>query len=371
MRAGSQDHGSLAIDVAVVGAKAPSWSVVVSSGLHGVEGFFGSAVQIACLRDLLVRDTLETLKELNGELVFLHSLNPFGFEKLRRANEDNVDLNRNFLLPGDIYKGAPDAYVKLNDFLNPAGAQRYIVFNLPKVLWTIGRLGVSALRQAIAEGQYDFPKGIFFGGDGPTRTAQIMQANMLRWICGQHVVHLDFHTGLGGFAKSKLLVTAALSPQQLRQYETLFGPQVECTEGGQGIAYKMRGDLGRFATAIAKDRDYHFLFVEFGTHSPVRICSHSGRKTRLIFSPRKAAVLANWQRPSFWSASVQHLHPGAPLSFSRAWKSFSAPSAPQLRLHRKCGEQPDLETLRSHPGGVTSSSLQSPLRVSRKRRLRW
>jgi hypothetical protein len=269
VRAGSQDHGSLAIDVAVVGAKAPSWSVVVSSGLHGVEGFFGSAVQIACLRALLVRNPL---KELNGELVFLHSLNPFGFEKLRRANEVNVDLNRNFLLPGESYKGASDGYVKLNDFLNPAGAPRYIdYFYLPNVLWRIGRLGISGLKQAIAEGQYDFPKGIFFGGDGPTRTAQIMQANMLRWISGQRVVHLDFHTGLGEFAKYKLLVTAALSPQQLRQYETLFGPQVECTAGGQGIAYKMRGDLGRFATAIAKDRDYHFLFVEFGTHSAVRI----------------------------------------------------------------------------------------------------
>ena len=27
----------------------------------------------------------------------IHALNPFGFAHLRRANEDNVDLNRNFV----------------------------------------------------------------------------------------------------------------------------------------------------------------------------------------------------------------------------------------------------------------------------------
>ena len=40
----------LTIDVARVGSDSPKWTVVVSSGIHGVEGPFGSAVQVAWLR---------------------------------------------------------------------------------------------------------------------------------------------------------------------------------------------------------------------------------------------------------------------------------------------------------------------------------
>ena len=41
--------GALAIDVARAGAERPDGVVVVSSGLHGVEGYFGAAVQLALL----------------------------------------------------------------------------------------------------------------------------------------------------------------------------------------------------------------------------------------------------------------------------------------------------------------------------------
>src|SRR5947207_303064 len=52
--------------------------VVASGGLHGVEGFFGSAVAIALLegRVGLPPDTA---------LLLMHALCPFGFDQLRRA----------------------------------------------------------------------------------------------------------------------------------------------------------------------------------------------------------------------------------------------------------------------------------------------
>ena len=108
--------GTLAIDVACFGHAHPNWSLVVSSGLHGVEGFFGSAVQLSYLRSVLGTKA----NALRGRYVFIHALNPFGFSALRRANEDNVDLNRNFLLPGEAYSGVSDSYARLNSFLNPA-----------------------------------------------------------------------------------------------------------------------------------------------------------------------------------------------------------------------------------------------------------
>jgi hypothetical protein len=101
--------GDLAIDVASFGHPKPAWTLLVSTGLHGVEGFFGSAVQLAYLQAL--RDSQRD--NLHGRYVFIHALNPFGFVTLRRANEDNVDLNRNFLLPSEAYSGVSESYATL------------------------------------------------------------------------------------------------------------------------------------------------------------------------------------------------------------------------------------------------------------------
>src|SRR5262249_25123266 len=100
---------SLGIDIAWFGAENSRRGRLHSSVLHGVEGFAGSAIQLQLLDDL---------PKLPGDtaLVVVHVLNPYGMSWLRRTNESNVDLNRNFLGDGK-YAGAPAAYDTLNSFL--------------------------------------------------------------------------------------------------------------------------------------------------------------------------------------------------------------------------------------------------------------
>ena len=66
--------------------------LVLISSTHGVEGHCGSGAQIAWLATggpaKLPKDT--------GALL-VHAINPYGFAWTRRVNEDNVDLNRNFV----------------------------------------------------------------------------------------------------------------------------------------------------------------------------------------------------------------------------------------------------------------------------------
>jgi hypothetical protein len=276
-------NGDLTIDIAIIGPPEPVWSLVISSGLHGVEGFFGSAVQTAYMRNLVVAD----LFKARGQLLLIHAINPFGFAALRRVNEDNVDLNRNYLLPEERYEGASDAYARLNNFLNPAKPPRLFDWYLVEVLWRLYRQGLPAFKQAVAEGQYEYPKGIFFGGHKPARSTEILQQNIMRWIQGRHVVHLDFHTGLGKYGSCKLLVPAGCSPQQFRCYSTIFGScDVEIAGSGSGIAYKTRGDFGRYITSVAKDINYHFFFAEFATYSEVRILGVLRRENQThFFSP--------------------------------------------------------------------------------------
>jgi len=156
-----EDGDELTIDVAIFGPPNPKWTVVTSSGLHGVEGFFGSAIQIAVLENL----ALNGVSRSDGRFVFLHALNPFGFAQIRRVNENNVDLNRNFLLDNQKYDGAPEGYVQLSKFLNPAGPPRFD-FYLARALWKIFWLRLSKVKGDVASGQYEFPTGFFLAVKG-------------------------------------------------------------------------------------------------------------------------------------------------------------------------------------------------------------
>ena len=63
------------------------------SGTHGVEGPAGSAIQLASLNYL----SSHPLSHPTTGVLFVHGLNAYGFKHHRRVNENNVDLNRNFL----------------------------------------------------------------------------------------------------------------------------------------------------------------------------------------------------------------------------------------------------------------------------------
>src|SRR3954470_21464543 len=80
----------LTIDIAWFGSKTPRRIFVHSSGLHGVEAFAGSAIQLQWLDEGIPAPPDETA------IVLVHALNPWGMAWLRRFNENNVDLNRNF-----------------------------------------------------------------------------------------------------------------------------------------------------------------------------------------------------------------------------------------------------------------------------------
>jgi hypothetical protein len=66
--------------------------LVTISATHGIEGFCGSGAQTAWYATGAWREIPPDVAQLH-----LHAVNPHGFAWLRRVNEDNVDLNRNFV----------------------------------------------------------------------------------------------------------------------------------------------------------------------------------------------------------------------------------------------------------------------------------
>lgn len=286
----------LTVDVAVGGDRDAENSLVVSGGLHGVEGMFGSAVQCAFL------DRWRTWFPVTAgvRIVFLHALNPYGFCWSRRCDEQNIDPNRNFLLEGDHYRGSHVAYRDIEHWLNPQRPRSS--WDLPSLTFILALLRHRAdVKAAVAGGQYDYPRGLFYGGAGAATVQKLLIANLVRWLSGsRRVLHLDFHTGLGPWATWKLLADEPLRGEQAVWLRHWFGARV--VEGGAegGIAYPTRGGIGPWCAARFPGVAYNYLCAEFGTYSPLQMLAglraenqahHWGRASHLRAAKRRLKEL--------------------------------------------------------------------------------
>lgn len=259
----------LTIDVVASSPPRTGPVLVISSGLHGVEGVFGSAVQL----ELLNRWGRDKHPPEGIRCVMLHALNPFGFAWSRRVDGENIDPNRNFLLDGDNYRGSSETFARLDGFLNSRlPPSRWFDMFYPNALRALVRYGKPALKEAIVAGQYDFPKGLFFGGHAASGTKKVLQRHMRSWLgAPSSVVHLDFHTGLGKWGTYKLLSDAPPNNEQLNWILRTFGSDTYEQNSSRGIAYRSRGSFERWCLAQGFSRQYFFAYAEFGTYSNLRI----------------------------------------------------------------------------------------------------
>jgi hypothetical protein len=253
----------LSIDLAWLGAPKPHRALLHASGMHGVEAYTGSAVQLALLASPPALGSEDAL-------VIAHVLNPFGMAWLRRTNENNVDLNRNFLVNGEAFSGAPPLYAALDPLLNPPTPPGHDGFRV-RAAATAMRYGFHRVKQAIAEGQYEYPKGLFYGGSelqaGPRALGEWLKAHLRD---ASYVFALDLHTGLGRRGTDTLILErgiAATSPAALSAAfeRTLVDPH------RPSVAYTVRGSFGSALPHWLPDTRLDFLLQEIGTCPPVHV----------------------------------------------------------------------------------------------------
>jgi len=277
----AQDHADdLTVDVGTIGPRDAA-TVVLSSGLHGVEGFLGSAVQLSCLAD--------AGRRLKSSLryVFVHAINPFGFTHLRRFNEDNIDLNRNFHDGSGSVPPAPDGYERLAGLLNPPSPPtRWEAFPV-KAAWVVLRHGMAAVQRVVASGQLVAPRGLFYAGDRPAESTRLVRQHCRRWIGdSRRVVHLDLHSGLGNFGQYKLLLHHARSEPDADWYRDCFGADVlelaeEQDDDGAAAKYQAIGQMGVWLARHFRDITYRHAVVEYGTYPPIRVLAALREENRL------------------------------------------------------------------------------------------
>jgi hypothetical protein len=159
-------------------------------------------------------------------------------------------------------------------------------------LWKILRLGLPALRQAVAGGQYEYSNGLFFGGKEPAQSTKIVQNNFLKWSSASHIVHIDLHSDLGKYGRYKMLLTGETDNSKKEIYNHFFGSDhIELAEQGGTTAYKVTGDMGRWIAESTKEIDYHFLAAEFGTYSSVRVLGALRAENRAHFYAQEGSQI--------------------------------------------------------------------------------
>src|SRR5439155_17587784 len=118
---------------------------------------------------------------------------------------------------------------------------------------------------------YDFPQGLFYGGDRPSSTSTVLAAHLDRWLGNsRRVVHLDFHTGLGAWATCKLLIDYPLSETHRQRLSRWFGPESFEANDPKKTAFAVRGSFGQWCVSRNQGRDYLYAAAEFGTYKPTQ-----------------------------------------------------------------------------------------------------
>jgi len=263
LQAGQAGRG-LCTDIAWFGPKSPRRALLTVSGVHGVEGFAGSAVQLA---------VLDCLSELGDDmaLVMIHVLNPYGMANLRRFNDNNVDLNRNFQFSPDGWQGEPEGYTALDKFFNPPMPPSFDFFYF-RLFFAWLRFGNARVRQAVTGGQYHYPKGIYYGGNGLEPEA----AGYIAWLKDSALLQLDrlmvldFHTGLGPFGEQSLFTRASSDRREVLSCK-LGVPVTSSKTESKTMGYHHDGGSSGVYRRLFSGGELTCLTVEYGTYHGFRM----------------------------------------------------------------------------------------------------
>ncbi|HJV63968.1 MAG TPA: M14 family metallopeptidase [Albitalea sp.] len=256
-----RDDETLAMDVVLDGDPHARRLLLVSSACHGVEGFCGSGIQIALLRDAAWR---AAARESGVAVLYLHALNPYGFSWWRRATQENVDLNRNFQ---DFSRPLPEnpAYDEIAGLIVPPTWPPSQAVD-QRLQQLIAERGMGALQAAVSGGQFTHAEGLYYGGRNPTWSNQT-----LRHVLQEHarrcdkLAWIDLHTGLGPSGHGERIFAGRDDAAALQRARTWWGDSVTSIYDGSSSSSLITGMMWQAADEECPQAQYTGIALEFGT----------------------------------------------------------------------------------------------------------
>ena len=243
--------------------------VVLTTGVHGIEGYIGSV-----MLDVFFEEIYPGLNSEETGVLVVANVNPYGMKYMRRYNENNVDLNRNFILDWDSFDLSVNKdYPKVEKFLGPQKAignglwhEAGFFLSLAKEALTNG---VDTVSDALLGGQYQFPEGVYYGGTGDEASTVYLKDVFDRCLDSKYenIVHIDIHSGYG--PRYNMVIFNSV-------YETMNEAETKAAFGYDNVIsydsesfYATTGDTTDFFYRLSESKDSDTsLFstcFEFGT----------------------------------------------------------------------------------------------------------
>lgn len=256
----------LTTDTVLLGDATASNLAIIVSGTHGLESFAGSGIQIGLL------NRLQQSSLVDISVLLVHTLNPWGSAFLRRQNEDNVDLNRNFFdsMSPFIENSYYDLLHPIIHVDNVFIDGQFNVLVEEQINFYIKTHGEMAFQTALFQGQSKHPDGVGFCGLQPTWSNQTIQQ-----ICKQfshnkkQVALIDLHTGLGSFGKGIFFCPQDLKKSNSEHARNWFGDKLQ---GDASLPYKPSGNmLSALPNFFPNNITAIGMGLEFGTYEIERL----------------------------------------------------------------------------------------------------
>lgn len=253
------DGSRVATDVVWIGPEDADTVVLVVSGTHGVEGFAGSALQRTWLRDH------EPHRPEHLAVCLVHALNPYGFAWVRRVNEDNVDLNRNFV----DFSSPPrnEGYDRIADLLVPQRWDEETQQTTTAALLEVAaEHGFETFQQWVSGGQYRHPTGLFYGGTEPVWSHRFLEDLCRGRLAGRRrVAIVDLHTGLGPWGVGELISSDGPSDDAYRRAVRWYGDDVTSLQAGDSVSAELAGEWLPYVAEALAPTEVTGVALEFGT----------------------------------------------------------------------------------------------------------
>src|SRR5688572_12942241 len=263
------DNSSLTIDVITANANKQKENLfILTTGLHGVEGYVGSGIIQLFIEEYLPRFDPDTTG-----IVIVHPINPHGMKHHQRVNKNSIDLNRNFnTIDFEGLKSINPHYESLAFLLNPATSLKSPFYEKIKFLGNVIKAfpkGIKYIREAALMGQYRIHNGMQFGGFELQEETKFMM-NLYEKVVKEYsqILALDIHTGYGPRWQMTLLNPPS---EKMNAEETASKFKIPLVAGvNPEEFYTINGDMSEYLHQMLKakypDKEFYAGAFEFGTY---------------------------------------------------------------------------------------------------------
>ena len=243
--------------------------VVLTTGVHGMEGYIGSV-----MLDVFFEEIYPTLDQENTGVLVVANVNPYGMKYYRRYNENNVDLNRNFILDWETFDLASNKeYPKVDSFLQPTGKMGNGLWHEVGFYLSLGKTaitdGAGTISDALLTGQYEYPQGVYYGGNGDEASTAYLKDVFGQCLDStyENIVHIDIHSGYGP-RYNMVIFNSVYETMTEAESQEAFGYDYIIAHDSESF-YATTGDTTDFFYRLAEqkqaDAELFSTCFEFGT----------------------------------------------------------------------------------------------------------